>query len=88
MLQDHDLLMLLKESLPDCKTVKFSGPPTLGQFVGNLKAEVEHLKGELFKAKEKEHLFRFGLERFSSSPEDINFYTGFPDYKTLVAFWQ
>ena len=76
-----------REGLPDCKTVAFSGPPTLGEFVENFKTEVEHLKEELCKAKEKEYLFRFGLESFSSSPEDINFYTGFPDYKTLVAFW-
>ena len=52
-----------------------------------METEVEHLKEELSKAKEKEYIFKFGLERFSSSPEDINFYTGFPDYKTLVAFW-
>ena len=88
MLQDRDSPMLLKESLPDFKTVKFSGPPTLGEFLENLKTEVEQLKEELRKAKEKDNLFRFGLERFSSSPADINFYTGFPDYKTLVAFWQ
>ena len=87
-LQDLDSPMPLKESLVDCKTVKFFGPPTLGESVENLKTEVEHLKEELSKAKEKEHIFRFGLKRFSSSPEDINFYTGFPDYKTLVAFWQ
>ena len=29
-----------------------------------------------------------GSKLKGSSPEDINFYTGFPDYKTLVAFWQ
>ena len=28
----------------------------------NLKTEVEHLKEELVKAKEKEYIFRFGLE--------------------------
>ena len=75
MLQDHE------ESLPDCKTVKFSGPPSHGEFVENFRlwrTEVEHLKGELCKAKEKEYLFWFGLERFSSSAEDINFYPGFP----------
>ena len=60
MLQDCDSPILLKESLPDCKTLKFSGPPTLGEFVDNLKTEVEHLKGELCKAKEKECFFRFG----------------------------
>ena len=70
-LQDLDSPMPLKESLVDCKTVKFFGPPTLGESVENLKTEVEHLKEKLSKAKEKEHIFRFGLERFSSSPEDI-----------------
>ena len=69
-LQDLDWPMPLKESLVDYKTVKFFGPPALGESVGNLKTEVEHLKEELSKAKEKEHIFRFGLKRFSSSPED------------------
>ena len=45
--------MPLKESPVDCKTVKFFGPPTLGESVENLKTEVEHLKEELSKAKEK-----------------------------------
>ena len=45
------------------------------------------MKEELSKAKEKEYIFRFGPERFSSSTEDINFYTWFPDYETRVAFW-
>ena len=40
-LQDLDSPMPLKESLVDCKTVKFFGPPTLGEFVENLKKEVE-----------------------------------------------
>ena len=43
-LQHRDSPMHLKESLLDCKTVKFSGSPTLGEFVENLKTEVEHLK--------------------------------------------
>ena len=76
--------MLSKESLPDCKTVTFFDSPALGEFVENLETEVEHLKEKLCKAKEKEYLFRFGLERSSSNPEDINFYTGFSDYKTLM----
>ena len=37
----------LKESVLDCKTLKYSGPPILGEFVKNLKTEVEHLKEEL-----------------------------------------
>ena len=28
------------------------------------------------------------MERFSSSDEDIKFYTGFPDYVTLLEFWK
>ena len=47
-----------------------------GELMEDLKTEVEHLKEELSKAKEKEYIFKFGLDRFSSSPEDINFYTG------------
>ena len=30
----------------------------------------------------------FGLERFSKSPDDIHFYTGFPEYETLLEFWK
>ena len=41
----------------------------------------------LSKAREKEYVFTFGLERFTKTPDDIHFYTGFPDYETLVAFW-
>ncbi|GAA6223191.1 uncharacterized protein LOC108878250 isoform X1 [Lates japonicus] len=29
----------------------------------------------------------FGLQRFASSPEDIRFYTRFPSYNHLMAFW-
>ncbi|XP_065110019.1 uncharacterized protein [Paramisgurnus dabryanus] len=29
----------------------------------------------------------FGLKRFASSPEDIRFYTRFPSYEHLMAFW-
>ena len=61
-LQDLDSPMPLKESLVDCKTVKFFGPPTLGESVENLKTEVEHLKEELSKAKEKEHILGLGLK--------------------------
>ncbi|XP_041965031.1 uncharacterized protein LOC121723432 [Alosa sapidissima] len=33
------------------------------------------------------HLQSFGLQRFSSSPEDIRYYTRFPSYRHLMAFW-
>jgi len=44
--------------------VKVFGLPTFGEFVENLKTEIEHLNEELCKAKEKEYLFTFGLKRF------------------------
>ena len=27
------------------------------------------------------------VERFSKNRDDIHFYIGFPDYETLIAFW-
>ena len=64
------------------------GPRTLKEFINEKKEEAEQLKAELARAKEKEYIFTFGLERFSGSNEDINFYTGFPDYQTLIEFWK
>ncbi|CAB4037260.1 Craniofacial development 2, partial [Paramuricea clavata] len=64
------------------------GPRTLEEFINEKKEEAEQLKAELARAKEKEYIFTFGLERFSGSNEDINFYTGFPDYQTLIEFWK
>ena len=48
----------------------------------------ERLLHELQESKSKERIYKFGLERFSSSSEDIKFYTGFPDYPTLIEFWK
>ena len=31
---------------------------------------------------------KFGLQRFAGSDEDIQFYTGFPNYKTLTCFYE
>ena len=50
--------------------------------------ENERLLHELQESKSKERIYKFGLERFSSSSEDIKFYTGFPDYPTLIEFWK
>ncbi len=60
--QKRDSPMLLEESFVDCKTAKCFGPPNLDEFVESLKTEIEHLKEELSKAKEKEYIFKFGLE--------------------------
>lgn len=78
----------LKKSPIDCKTARCFGPPTFEEFLETLKTEVELLKEEISKLKEKEFIFKFGLERFASSPKDISFYTGFPNYNTLTTFWQ
>ena len=67
---------------------KFIGPPTLEEFAEARSLEVEPLKSELLKAREKEYVFMFGLERFAKSPDDIHFYTGFPDYETVLEFWK
>ena len=76
---------LLSDEVQDSDN--FIGPPTIEQFAEAKCSEVEILKKELSKAREKEYVFTFGLERFSKNPDDIHFYTGFPDYETLIAFW-
>ena len=48
----------------------------------------ERLLHELQESKSKERIYKFGLQRFSSSSEDIMVYTGFPDYPTLIEFWK
>ena len=52
-----------------------------------MKKENERLLHQLQESKSKERIYKFGLERFSSSSENIKFYTGFPDYPTLIEFW-
>ena len=76
---------LLSDEVQD--SVNFIGPPTIEQFAEEKCLEVEILKKELSKAREKEYVFTFGLERFSKNPDDIHFYTGFPDYEALIAVW-
>ncbi|XP_033478304.2 uncharacterized protein LOC117254264 isoform X1 [Epinephelus lanceolatus] len=49
-----------------------------------MREEIEALRQQLHTL----HMEKsFGLERFASSPEDIRFYTGFPSYEHLMAFW-
>ena len=64
------------------------GPPTLEEQIEAMRKENERLLHELQESKSKEIIYKFGLERFSSSSEDIKFYTGFPDYPTLIEFWK
>ena len=49
------------------------GPPTLEERIGAMKKENERLLHELQESKSKERIYKFGLERFSSSSEDIKF---------------
>ena len=64
------------------------GPPTLEEWIEAMKKENERLHHELQESKSKERIYKFGLERFSNSSDDIKFYTGFPDYPTLIEFWK
>ena len=71
----------------DEKQVYF-GPHTVEELAREKSETADRLEEELARAKQREYIFKFGLERFSSSPTDINFYTGFPDYETLMEFWK
>ena len=53
-----------------------------------MKKENGRLLHELQESKSKEMIYKFGLERFLGSSKDIKFYTGFPDYPTLIEFWK
>ena len=59
-------------------------PPTLEERIEAMKKENERLLHELQESKSKERIYKFSLERFSRSSEDIKFYTGFSDYPTSV----
>ena len=64
------------------------GSRTLAEWIEVVKKENERLLHELQESKSKERIYKFGLERFSGSSDDIKFYTGFPDYPTLIEFWK
>ena len=71
----------------DSRSVVFR-PPTLEEWMEEMKKENERLHHELQESKSRERIYKFGIERFSGSNEDIKFYTGFPDYPTLIEFWK
>lgn len=52
-----------------------------------LQSEVQTLLTEL-EAQRKTFVSRFAIERSSTSPEDIAFYTIIPDNVTFLVFWE
>ena len=64
------------------------GSPMLEEFINEVREEAEQLKRELAVVKKNKFISKFALDRFSGSSEDINFYTGFPDYEMLIEFWR
>ena len=60
------------------------GPPTLEERIEAMEKENESLLHELQESKSKERIYKFSLERFSRSSEDIKFYTGISVYPTSV----
>ena len=56
-----------------------------------MEAEIQLLKLKLEDAQlalEEEKRERFSINKFKDSDDDIHFYTGFPDYKTLSLFYK
>ena len=60
------------------------GPPTLEERIEAMEKGNKSLLHELQESKSKERIYKFSLERFSRSSEDIKFYTAFSDYPTSV----
>ena len=63
-------------------------PPTLEERIEAIKKESGRLLHELQESKSKERIYKFGLERFLSSSEDIKLYSAFPDCPTSIEFWK
>lgn len=51
------------------------------------KPQEKDLVAEICDLRQKVFLSKFCLERFRSNDDDIFFYTGFPNYQALIAFW-
>ena len=49
---------------------------------------VSHVDSDRVSLKQEQDNLKFGLQRFAGSDEDIRFYTGFPNYKTLTSFYE
>ena len=56
--------------------------------ISSLCRVVSKLDSEKASLKLKLDELKFGLQRFAGSDEDIRFYTGFPNYSTLITFYE
>ena len=56
--------------------------------VSQLKLQVSQLQGELEEARNCATCSLFRLENIKDKNELVRFYTGFPDYGTLLAFYE
>ena len=77
---------LAQEVKPD-KEVNSETTESLKTLIKDLESQIETLQLEVEGLRKDVAVPRFTHERFSTSSEDIAFYTGFPDYKTLAIFW-
>ena len=58
------------------------------QDIAEMKQEMADMKLEKAGMKLEINTLTFDLQRFSSSDDDIGFYTGFPCYSTLTSFYK
>lgn len=56
--------------------------------ISQLEEEIMQLRSAIMSLENKVLESRFALSRFSSDSADISFFTGFPDYSTLMIFWE
>ena len=64
-----------------------TGKPKTEDLEGKPLAPERDLVAENSELRQKNYLYKFGLERFGSNDDDIFFYTGFESYRALIAFW-
>ncbi|KAM4741348.1 uncharacterized protein FYW61_002859 [Anableps anableps] len=74
LLKDHNYCFVLEPSALDTSV---PAAEDQSKYVKNLSKEIWELLSQQ----------EFGLQRFAGSDEDIRFYTRFPSYKHLMAFW-
>jgi len=56
--------------------------------IQNLEEKVRCLESQKKKLEEELHVEHFGIERFTSDDNNVQFYTGFPSYSSFIAFYR